>query len=670
MFALSRSRLTGKFPTNILVVGATGFFGDLLCRSMISVFRNENFCLSVSGLDHDDLTESVHNLRNFTAVKRGKMSIQPVDINIQKKTEQEMLTLFKQIKVSLVVNLAGPFFSTSPLVPSGMLAHHEKLIAACVKSNVHYIDIAESSDHIRDLLSKSDAMFATENDEPRSTSVVITGASTVPALSTACAADAFEAINSASGNGAVSIEVFLSPGNKVKQQKFGFAAVSSLFLRLGRSFSTIRGGSEMTQFNWTNIRRSNFLPPVGPRLGCEVESPDVIPLLQQKSTVVGNYSFHAGLERTTLSIIMGLLGTLACKAPSLAQVFQHRYFSVAMWRFSNIFRRFLGTPNGSFMVRVERNGFGSGVTFIAQRGDGVYLPIIPVLHVIEKLFVSQSTSLPRSGGVFVCASSIDRHHQQTLRRGEEYAPTVAETMKLTGDLGLSIAAFIIPSVVAISLDLPVFKTLHPTLQAFHSRQSPRNFASGALEPVVIAGMFTAAPVKNPLMRLVGAVIGVPQGVQSPCNFTLHRTITPLEERWDRTFSSPSGMSRMTSMLRVAPRLDEKLGFYLEESFLWGLLKCQFDMKAVEACKANISEDHPAKNQARGQCIVFDFARMVVAGVALPRFLVPRIEAVEFCAAVDDETGKESLVCFDVKVVAPLGMGLVCHYKGSAAVASC
>jgi hypothetical protein len=679
---------------NILVVGGSGFFGNLLCRSIITVFRSEPLALTITGLDDSALLESVHHLRNFAGVKKSTVTIVPTDLDLNQRSEQALEALLKQIDAAMVINLAGPFFAGEQ--GSGLAPHHERLIAACVKRGVHYVDIAESSAHITSVISRASAML---EEVKTSQSVIVTGASTMPALSTAFAADAIRLMmrphvfttprsteapeddgkNGQKNKGPFSVEVFLSPGGRVKEDRLGFAAIYSLLLRFGRTFPVIEGGTLVTKASWTNLRRCTFLPPVGSRLGCALESPDVaIFLLQQQQllaseggAIVTDYSFHAGLERPLITRAMALLGILSSRYRVVAAAMRHKYTSTVFWRAATVFRNFLGTPNGSFLVRVVRQDgtAGSCVSLVAREGHGIYLPIIPVLHVVETLVVKKNNS-ERRGGAFACSSNV----VGAAAADNVYSPSVSDVVRYISLMNLAIAVFFSPSVLASAMGAE-FGRLPWQLQAFHSMQSRRCGSRGDLEPVQLAGTFIAEPVWNPLLRFVGFFMGLPQGVPQPSPFAMRITATELEESWERRFSGK--MFPMRSTLRVVPAVagpEDEAGFHIAETFFGGFVKFFFRMRAVDARALPFADDHPVKlNRGISEAVLhFQFVSIEVAGLQLPQLLWPTIEAVEYYASEGNGAGSEEKqpgpkVMFDVKARAPFGLGLLCHYRGSVSV---
>lgn len=736
--------------SNILVIGGAGFFGNILARAIIDAFREEPLLLTVGGRAELEVQETVKHLRNFVGLKKSQVTVLPAMVDLHQHTEESLAKLMKQTGVSLVVNVAGPFItlhaknSAQASLPdqaatASLALHHQRLVTTCATNNIHYVDIAESAAFMQALVAHANTVL---KDVPESRACIVTGASTVPAVSTAFAAEAIRlmmqsgpskpsssvetstpiaAVSSATSlpsreeemgtkkrqQAAVSIEVALSPGGLIKQKRPGYAAVQSLFLRLGSTFPVIADGVPVQRASWTNLQRCTFLPPVGPRFGCELELPEVALTLeqqkdpQQQATApirLENYSFQAGLERPTFTLAMSCLGFAASKSSAVAWLLRHRFISRVVWYIATGTRRFLGSGNGAFLVRATSKDAALGgattgacLTLISRNSDGANVPILPVLHVIETLLVRktkvttpptsqaddpstsgapaapESAGFVRPRGAFVCATNVLDGSRSAV------VPTISDLAKFISLLNLPIAIFGARSVMAAAVGAD-FAKLHPNQQAFHALQSTvaqKGHVSGALQQVTMTGSFTAASVWNPLLKLAGLFMGLPQGVPAPTPFTMRITAAGLEETWERRF--PGRPFRMRSTLLLAPPIagrDDEVGFHVAETFFGGFVKFYFRMRAEEAQRLPFGADHPVKaGLGSTHVLLFEFITLQVAGFTVPSLLHPKIEAVEY--GVDDSKttpgSVTAAVTFDVKASAPLGLGLLCHYKGTVAV---
>lgn len=281
------------------------------------------------------------------------------------------------------------------------------------------------------------------------------------------------------------------------------------------------------------------------------------------------------------------------------------------------------------------------------RASGVIrslMALVPLLHWAAHLLRPFGTD---SGGMTVdivgrIKSSRERRHW-TLRAGAGDGPIIPavpiwvlfrhfETLDrgaracLT-DLSIdayvdAMSRFDISAATTTSVLQPLFETaLGDTWRALPAEVA-RLHAVYTFERYV--GKATVRSGGNPLTRLIAMLFRFPvPGEDIPVAVEIERR--GKEEVWLRDFASKKFKSRLS--LQPSGRVREQFGpFAFDLEFPLQDGKLQFDV-----CRANIF------------------------GLPLPKFLSPRCDAFEFV-----EDGR---FMFDVALFAPLGLGLLVHYKG-------
>jgi saccharopine dehydrogenase-like NADP-dependent oxidoreductase len=240
----------------VLVVGGTGFFGNMLVDDLL---RQDNCQLVVASRRpfHSDRFETVvADLWNSTSLERA------LD------------------RVTIAICAAGPYQSL-PLT----------LVELCLKRGVHYIDLADDRGFVR----KVRSLAVTHN-----ASVVCTGWSTVPALSgllVRIASRGIEPIDS--------IQIHMAPGNRGPRQ---IGTITSLLHSVGKPFTVLRDGAWRDVVGWSDPREFKFPLPVGKRRGYLIDVPDheIFPEVFGVRTA----EFRAGSELRSLNRCVSLLRIL------------------------------------------------------------------------------------------------------------------------------------------------------------------------------------------------------------------------------------------------------------------------------------------------------------------------------------------------------------------------
>ena len=256
---------------------------------------------------------------------------------------------------TVVVDAAGPFQTRDYELPR-----------RCALNGIHYVDIADARARVSGIV-ELDAVAREHNV------AVISGASTVPAITTAIVDDLVP-----DSNRVQEIDVGISPGHRAPR---GLATVRSIFSYCGKRIPAVCDG---TEFGWGSLTRHRYPLPVGPRWLSHVDTPERAlwraryPSLRKAAIRAG---FEIGLLHLVLSaasraVRMGVLPSLEPCAPLAIRV-------------ANAFDSF-GSDTGAMHVRVvAHNDAGETVVrtgiLVAEKGDGPQVPATPAALIVKKL---------------------------------------------------------------------------------------------------------------------------------------------------------------------------------------------------------------------------------------------------------------------------------------------
>lgn len=400
-----------------------------------------------------------------------------------------------------IVDAAGPFQG------SGYDVARTAIAAGC-----HYLDISDGSAFVA-------GIGALDSEAKRAGVSVLSGASSVPALSGAVAAalaDGMECVRS--------VEIALSASSRGTAGRSVTAAILSY---IGRPVRLRRGGRWTTAVGWQGLRRFDFeaegAPPLRRRLAALADVPDLA-LLPERLPGRPAVSFFAGTDAPWHNLglwllswpvrwgllrrperFAGLLSTLQrwTRGPgSLRSAFEMRLF---------------GTAGGK---RLERRW-----TLIAERGEGPEIPSLAVPLLLRKLAQEAIAPGARDSGGLLSL--------------EDFEPSLAALSAVSAR-----AEHALPAPLYARVMGPRFAALPPSVRALHEVLRDGG-ASGEAE--VRRG-------RNRAARLIASAVGFPdEGAHR-----LHVAFAETEgsERWTRSFSGRTFSSLLSER---GGRLTERFG---------------------------------------------------------------------------------------------------------------
>lgn len=328
--------------TNVLVVGGYGFFGRRLVARLAAL---PNLRLYIAG-------RSLSACKDFEERLRGTSfaEIHSVQLDIN---DGSMAKVLKQRAIDVVVHTAGPFQGQDYSVAE-----------QCIEAGVNYIDLADGREFVKNI--------STLSKKAQTKNVfVISGASSVPALSSAAAlelAKAFETVHE--------IDIGITPANKTER---GLATARAVLGYCGKPI-TAQGH---TEYGWCGVRPYTYSGPVGKRLLSPCDVPD-LDLLSKHFAGNPRISFGAGLELPVLQYGMGALAYLSRKG----WVKDWSRYAKPLNTMANALKYF-GTEAGAMHVELlgrSKEGFVSTRTWelLADDNEGPYVPTLAAYALIKK----------------------------------------------------------------------------------------------------------------------------------------------------------------------------------------------------------------------------------------------------------------------------------------------
>lgn len=322
----------------VLVLGGQGVFGARIVRQLA---RDPGIAVIVASRE----------ARTQTTQDGARVEGMAVDVTAPGGIDR----LLEQ-RPAVLVDTVGPFQSRDLELPR-----------RCAEAGIHYIDIADDRARVAGI-GQLDSLARSKDV------LIVSGASTVPAISTAMV----EALVSEPAE-IVGIDVGISPGNRAPR---GLATVRAILSYCGREIPAITGAAP--EFGWGGLTRFDYPQPVGPRWMSHVDTPERA-LWAQRFPALEQASVRAGLELGILHLGLSLLsrGVRAGVLPGL-----DRFAGPMLWFAARL--EYLGTDTGAMHVRIERrDARGTRSLFtgmlIAERADGPQIPATPAVVIAKKL---------------------------------------------------------------------------------------------------------------------------------------------------------------------------------------------------------------------------------------------------------------------------------------------
>jgi NAD(P)-dependent dehydrogenase (short-subunit alcohol dehydrogenase family) len=323
----------------VLLLGGYGNFGTFIARRLS---RESGLVVIVAGRSE----------RRARALA-GQLNAEWAQLDIFADLDRHL----RHLRPDILIHTSGPFQGQGYDVAD-----------ACIRSGVHYLDLADDRDFVANIIRLDDAAKATGV-------LAVSGASTVPGLTSAVVtkyAKEFEMLDA--------IDAGIATAQKTNR---GLATVRAVLGYAGKPFKTPTGGRMQNVYGWQGLHWRRFRGLGWRPLGhCDV--PDLT-LFPRYIPGLKTVRFHGGLELPILHlglwiltwpVRLGIVPNLAAAAPALSAL-------------SHLFDMF-GSDNSGFYVEMTGrapDGQPLRVVFdlTARAGDGLMIPCTPAIVLALRL---------------------------------------------------------------------------------------------------------------------------------------------------------------------------------------------------------------------------------------------------------------------------------------------
>lgn len=330
--------------------------------------------------------------RIVSALVAKGIEVQIVGRNLEKATKlaNEVGDLATPLCFDVSCDLANALRTHKPLVLVNTVgpfqAQGYEVARVAISNGVHYIDLADGREFVC-------SVSELDSDAKNAGVSIISGASTVPALSDAIVsefADEFASIDL--------LKYGISPGQGAER---GLATTQGILSYVGKPLAPFASIQDRV-FGWQNLYRQNY-PGLGNRwmANCEIPDLDLLPKRHDIKTI----QFSAGLELSLLHLGLWAVSWLV----RIGLPLKLEKFAPLLLRMSNWFNRFGSSDGGMHIVlrgksaespstEIERRWF-----IIARDGDGPHIPTIPAILLAERLAFGEKLST----GAYPCMGLVD-----------------------------------------------------------------------------------------------------------------------------------------------------------------------------------------------------------------------------------------------------------------------
>ena len=465
----------------ILVFGGYGGFGARLSRRL----AKDGFEVLVAG-------------RNLEAAKALALQL-PKALALQADRNGDISAILSEYRPFLLIDAAGPFQQSDDRVPR-----------ACIEAGIHYIDLADARNFVG-------AIGALDEEAKAAGVTVISGASSVPALSSAVVADLAKNMEEVR-----SIEMSISASNRATA---GASVAAAILSYVGKPIRLWRGRQWRNATGWHMLKRETYAVsghrPLR-RLVALADVPDhdlLVDSFAGRPSVI----FRAGPEFAFQTLALWLLSWPI----AWDWLTSLRKISRFLLPLQGLTAR-LGTARSA--VTIEIKGVEQGAmkarrwTLIAENGDGVEIPTLPAQLLVRALRESRLPPGARhAGGLLVLKDFRSMFRDLAITEETTEASYMPLYRRVMG---------------------PVFAHLSEPVRAMHEV-----FGDGGArgEAVVTRG-------GSPLARLVAKIFGFPAAGKHALHVSFDENNGI--ERWTRDFSGRRFLSHLSE---ENGRLVERFG---------------------------------------------------------------------------------------------------------------
>jgi len=329
----------------ILILGGYGTFGQRITRAL----AKQGYEVLVNGRHQASAQKLIQRLR----IEHPGVRLSAACFDIHQHLEAQL----KRLNPWLVIHTSGPFQT-----------QHADIAEMILSAGCHYIDLADSRQYVKQMnnldgLAKQQQVTA------------ITGASTVPALSSAV-------LTWLQKNHQIShfkhIQMGITPGQKTPR---GLATTRAVLSYLGKPLEPWTG-SLRQRHGWMDTYLQNY-PHIGRRLMANCEAPDLDLLADHFS--LDELQFSAGMGSKVLHLLMWLTAVLVRTGLPL-KLERRAAFLLKISHWFDV----LGTEDGGMHVNIsalDADGKEIKLQWFLEAfaGCGPQIPAVPAILLTEKI---------------------------------------------------------------------------------------------------------------------------------------------------------------------------------------------------------------------------------------------------------------------------------------------
>jgi hypothetical protein len=327
---------------SVAILGGYGVFGSRIARSLA---RHPELDLIVAGRDG---TAASAFAASIGADRARACSLDIADADQVQRLLEE--------RPAAIIDTAGPFQNRD-----------YSLALRCAEAGIHYVDIADGRSHVAGITALDPIARARDV-------LVVSGASTVPAISTAMVSDLAPAAGEV-----VEIDVGITPGHRAPR---GLATVRAILGYCGQPIPALSG--DAPHHGWGGLTHHRYPSPVGRRWLSHVDTPERV-LWRSRYPALRRGSIRAGLEIGALHLGLSALS----RGVRVRLIRSLTPYAAAFIRIADACDRF-GSDIGAMHVRVVTRDATARLTsrlatLVAERGDGPQIPAAPAALLVKKL---------------------------------------------------------------------------------------------------------------------------------------------------------------------------------------------------------------------------------------------------------------------------------------------
>lgn len=327
----------------VLILGSCGMFGQRICFALAKAGIN----IIIAGRNDNKVNE----LEAIIASKYPNAKVKTAVFDAYQNFNTELLKL----KPAVVINTCGPFQNAS-----------YSIAEICIQKRIHYIDLADDRDFVS-------GIHVLDEHAKRNSVLVVSGASTVPGLSSAVLEKykgKFSQIES--------LIFGITPGGKTQR---GLATTQSVLSYLGKPLKPYPSYIKKC-YGWQNIYCQNY-PEIGKRWMANCDIPD-LELLPERYDMK-HIQFSAGMESRILHFGIWIMSWLVrLGLPIQLKKYAKFFLYISHWF------DWMGTQDGGMHMLIKGKDNKDNIKeiqwfIIAKDGDGPQIPCVPAVILAKKL---------------------------------------------------------------------------------------------------------------------------------------------------------------------------------------------------------------------------------------------------------------------------------------------